>query len=94
MLGASQPAGRRIAVLGEMLELGDQAVALHEACGRHAAAAGVQRLVTVGGEPARRLGEAAIAAGSRRAQVTPRRDQRRGRRARRRASSAPAISCS
>ncbi|MBP7776559.1 MAG: UDP-N-acetylmuramoyl-tripeptide--D-alanyl-D-alanine ligase [Acidobacteria bacterium] len=63
VLGASHPAGRRVAVLGEMLELGDQAITLHEACGRHAAAAGVERLVTVGGEPARRLGEAAVAAG-------------------------------
>ncbi len=69
-LGVSQTSGRRIAVLGEMLELGDQAVALHEACGRHAVAAGVQRLVTVGGEPARRLGTAAVAAGLPAAQVT------------------------
>jgi UDP-N-acetylmuramoyl-tripeptide--D-alanyl-D-alanine ligase len=46
-LGASRPAGRRVAVLGEMLELGDQSAALHDACGRHAVAAGVQRLVTV-----------------------------------------------
>ncbi|MEQ1812447.1 MAG: hypothetical protein ABL889_21135, partial [Terricaulis sp.] len=45
-LGASHPTGRRIAVLGEMLELGDETVPLHEACGRHAVAAGVQRLVT------------------------------------------------
>lgn len=69
-LGASHPTGRRMAVLGEMLELGDQAVALHEACGRHAVTAGVQRLVTVGGEPARRLGVAAVAAGLAAAQVT------------------------
>ncbi len=69
-LGASQPTGRRIAVLGEMLELGDETVPLHEACGRHAVAAGVQRLVTVGGEPARRLGAAAIAAGLPASQVT------------------------
>ncbi len=69
-LGASHPSGRRIAVLGEMLELGDETVPLHEACGRHAVAAGVQRLVTVGGEPARRLGGAAIAAGLPASQVT------------------------
>ncbi len=62
-LGASRPSGRRVAVLGEMLELGDQSVALHEACGRHVVTAGVQRLVTVGGEAARRLGAAAIDAG-------------------------------
>lgn len=54
---------RRVAVLGEMLELGDRAIALHEACGRAAAQAGLGLLVTVGGEPARRLGRAAIEAG-------------------------------
>lgn len=70
VLGASRPAGRRIAVLGEMLELGAQATALHEACGRHAVAAGVQRLVTVGGDAARRLGTAAIEAGLAAGQVT------------------------
>jgi UDP-N-acetylmuramoyl-tripeptide--D-alanyl-D-alanine ligase len=54
---------RRVAVLGEMLELGPGSVALHEACGRAAVAAGLARLVTVGGEAARRLGLAAIDAG-------------------------------
>jgi len=54
---------RRIAVLGEMLELGAQAVPLHERCGRAAAAAGLDRLVAVGGEPARALAAAATAAG-------------------------------
>ena len=63
VLAASRPTGRRVAVLGEMLELGDRAIDLHEASGRHAAACGVARLVTVGGAPARHLGEAAIAAG-------------------------------
>lgn len=63
VLAASRPAGRRVAVLGEMLELGDRAVDLHEASGRHAAAAGVARLVTVGGPPAERLGTAALEAG-------------------------------
>jgi UDP-N-acetylmuramoyl-tripeptide--D-alanyl-D-alanine ligase len=62
-LAATPARGRRVAVLGEMLELGDHAIALHEACGRHAAQVGLHRLVTVGGEPARRLGAAAIAAG-------------------------------
>ncbi|MEO8677567.1 MAG: UDP-N-acetylmuramoyl-tripeptide--D-alanyl-D-alanine ligase [Vicinamibacterales bacterium] len=56
-------AARRIAVVGEMLELGDLSLALHEECGRAAAAAGLSKLVTVGGEPARALGAAAIAAG-------------------------------
>jgi UDP-N-acetylmuramoyl-tripeptide--D-alanyl-D-alanine ligase len=63
VLAASRPAGRRIAVLGEMLELGDQADALHEGSGRAAAAAGVDLLVAIGGAPAARLAEAAIAAG-------------------------------
>jgi UDP-N-acetylmuramoyl-tripeptide--D-alanyl-D-alanine ligase len=62
-LAKSPRTGRVVAVLGEMLELGNQSTALHEACGRHAAAVGLDRLVTVGGEPARRLGMAAIAAG-------------------------------
>lgn len=52
---------RRIALLGEMLELGDRAIELHERTGRLAAK--LDRLVTIGGEPARRLGLAAVAAG-------------------------------
>ncbi len=61
---------RRVAVLGEMLELGTQSVALHEACGRAAAAAGLARLVTVGGEAARRLGRAAVDEGMPESAVT------------------------
>jgi len=56
-------AARRIAVIGEMLELGDLSLALHEECGGVAASSGLMRLVTVGGAPARALGRAAIAAG-------------------------------
>ena len=56
-------ATRRIAVLGEMLELGGLSVELHEACGRAAAASRLWRLVTVGGDPARAMGDAAVAAG-------------------------------
>ena len=55
--------GRRVAVLGEMLELGERSAALHARCGCAAAAAGLDLLVTVGGEPARALGTAAIGAG-------------------------------
>ena len=40
--------GRTIAVLGEMLELGDGAADAHRDVGRHAAAAGVDLLVVVG----------------------------------------------
>jgi UDP-N-acetylmuramoyl-tripeptide--D-alanyl-D-alanine ligase len=54
---------RRLAVLGEMLELGEQAEALHEACGRAAAHAGLAHLVTVGGPPALTMANAAVAAG-------------------------------
>jgi UDP-N-acetylmuramoyl-tripeptide--D-alanyl-D-alanine ligase len=55
--------GRRVAVLGEMLELGAESQALHEACGRAAANAGLSLLVTVGGAPAEQMGRAAIGAG-------------------------------
>ncbi len=55
--------GRRVAVLGEMLELGARADALHRATGRAAAAAGVGLLLTVGGDAARALGAAAVEAG-------------------------------
>jgi UDP-N-acetylmuramoyl-tripeptide--D-alanyl-D-alanine ligase len=60
---ASTPAARRVAILGEMLELGDRSAGLHEDVGRAAASAGADRLLTVGGPPARALGQAAIAAG-------------------------------
>lgn len=56
-------AGRRAAVLGEMLELGDHAIALHEECGRAAAEARLAWLVTVGGAPAVAMASAARAAG-------------------------------
>ena len=60
---------RRIAVLGEMLELGDRSVALHEAVGRAAANASVDALIAVGGVPAAALADAAIRAGLPRASV-------------------------
>ena len=63
-------AARRIAVVGEMLELGELAESLHRECGRAAASSKLTRLVTIGGEPARALGEAAIDAGLPRAAVT------------------------
>ena len=40
--------GRRVAVLGDMLELGPDSAAHHAAVGRHARAAGVELLVAVG----------------------------------------------
>ena len=60
-------AGRRVAVLGEMLELGGRAVDLHRSAGR--AAAGLGLLLTVGGDPARALGRAAVDAGAAAANV-------------------------
>ncbi len=62
-LQVTSTAGRRIAVLGEMLELGDAARRLHEACGRAAAAAGVDELVVVGGGAAEALAAGAVSAG-------------------------------
>ena len=66
---ASSHASRRVAVIGEMLELGDRAVELHEDVGRAAANAGVDLLLVVGGGPAIALADAAVAAGMPRANV-------------------------
>ncbi len=62
LAGESQTT-RKVAVLGEMLELGEHALALHEECGRAAAASGLRQLFAIGGPAARALGDAAIAAG-------------------------------
>ena len=59
----SRGATRKVAVLGEMLELGDHALPLHDECGRAAAAAGLSALFAIGGAPARALADAAIGAG-------------------------------
>jgi UDP-N-acetylmuramoyl-tripeptide--D-alanyl-D-alanine ligase len=61
--------GRRVAVVGEMLELGDRSVALHEGVGRSIVAAEVDELVAVGGEPAKAMADAAVAAGMSRTHV-------------------------
>jgi UDP-N-acetylmuramoyl-tripeptide--D-alanyl-D-alanine ligase len=63
MLSGHRRGRRRVAVLGEMLELGDRAIDLHAACGRAAAESHLDVLVTVGGAPAEALGRAAVAAG-------------------------------
>jgi len=69
-VAAERQCARRLAVLGEMLELGDEAVALHEACGRAAARAGLAHLVAVGGAPALAMAVAAVAAGMPKSAVT------------------------
>jgi UDP-N-acetylmuramoyl-tripeptide--D-alanyl-D-alanine ligase len=56
---------RKIAVLGEMLELGDHATRLHEECGWAAAQSGLDLLIAVGGDPAKRLADAARTGGMR-----------------------------
>ncbi len=47
-LASRAPLGGRVAVFGDMLELGDQAADLHRALGRHAAEAGVTHLFARG----------------------------------------------
>jgi UDP-N-acetylmuramoyl-tripeptide--D-alanyl-D-alanine ligase len=56
------PAKRRIAVLGEMLELGHAAEELHRKLGRYAAEHGVDRLIGIRGS-ARWMVEESVAAG-------------------------------
>jgi len=62
-VAAAAGCARKVAVLGEMLELGAHADALHRESGRAAAAAGLDLLITVGGAPAGALADGAIAAG-------------------------------
>jgi len=63
VVAKEQRAARKVAVLGEMLELGAFSSQLHRDAGRAAAAARLDALFVVGGEPARELGEAAVAGG-------------------------------
>jgi UDP-N-acetylmuramoyl-tripeptide--D-alanyl-D-alanine ligase len=63
VLAAEPSASRRVAVLGEMLELGAGADVLHESVGRAAARARLDVLVAVGGPPASVLARAAVDAG-------------------------------
>ena len=61
-LAARPAAGRRILVAGEMLEMGEHGPALHAACGRAAAEAGLDLVVAVQGN-AEHLATAACAGG-------------------------------
>jgi UDP-N-acetylmuramoyl-tripeptide--D-alanyl-D-alanine ligase len=63
VVAATTGSARKVAVLGEMLELGSLATALHRECGAAAAAAGLDLLITVGGPPAADLAAAAVNAG-------------------------------
>jgi UDP-N-acetylmuramoyl-tripeptide--D-alanyl-D-alanine ligase len=54
---------RKIAVIGEMLELGEHAARLHAESGRIVAQSGIDALYAVGADPARMLAAAAIEAG-------------------------------
>ena len=56
-------ASRKVAVLGEMLELGEHSTELHRQSGRAAADAGVDLLFAIGGASARALADAAVTAG-------------------------------
>lgn len=60
---------RTVAILGDMLDLGSRSEVAHEELGRLVAEAGIERLVTLGPR-ARKLGNAAVAAGMARAHVT------------------------
>jgi UDP-N-acetylmuramoyl-tripeptide--D-alanyl-D-alanine ligase len=60
---------RRVAVIGEMLELGDASPGLHRTSGEEAARAGIAELIAVGGANARALAEGASDAGMSKAHV-------------------------
>jgi len=62
-LAATRTDGRRVVVLGDMLELGDQSQALHRACGEAVAEAGVDVLVAIGGADADAAAAGAVARG-------------------------------
>jgi UDP-N-acetylmuramoyl-tripeptide--D-alanyl-D-alanine ligase len=56
-LASQDTTGRRVAVLGDMLELGEREAELHREAGREAMAAGVDLLITVGPRAAAMLDE-------------------------------------
>ncbi len=62
-LAAATGNARKVAILGEMLELGDHATTLHEQSGTAAGATGLDLLIVVGGDAARAMADAALGAG-------------------------------
>jgi len=62
-LAAERRARGRVAVVGEMLELGAHGAVLHQQCGRLAASSGLRLLFVVGADAARLLAGAAVDAG-------------------------------
>ena len=62
-VGSDRTGARRVAVLGEMLELGERAEALHRASGAAAVEAGFTHIVAIGGAPAAALAAGAVTAG-------------------------------
>ena len=63
MLAGETRFARRVAVVGEMLELGEASPELHRAAGEEIARADVGELIAVGGANARAVAEGAIRAG-------------------------------
>lgn len=63
LLGAETRAARRVAVVGEMLELGTASRDLHRGAGEEAVRSNVNLLVAVGGANARAVADGAIKAG-------------------------------
>ena len=62
LTAASTPNARRVAILGDMKELGEGTVALHRSVGKFAAACGVDLLITVG-ELGAEIAKGAVEAG-------------------------------
>jgi UDP-N-acetylmuramoyl-tripeptide--D-alanyl-D-alanine ligase len=63
VIKAATGSARKVAVLGEMLELGDHSERLHHECGAAAAAAGLDLLIAVGGPSAKVLADQALTSG-------------------------------